>query len=66
MDHRTPPFFVMGGPDPPMAEHAVAPFLRPGDVAILGSLVTSRFPKAGERWRFELEGFEPLLLSIEP
>ncbi len=40
--------------------------MRRGDVAILGSLVTSRFPKAGERWRFELEGFEPLLLSIEP
>lgn len=40
--------------------------MRRGDVAILGSLVTSRFPKAGERWRFELEGFAPLLLSIEP
>jgi 2-keto-4-pentenoate hydratase len=40
--------------------------MRRGDVAILGSLVTSRFPKAGERWRFELDGFEPLRLSIEP
>lgn len=40
--------------------------MRRGDVAILGSLVTSKFPKAGERWRYELEGFAPLLLSIEP
>jgi hypothetical protein len=40
--------------------------MRRGDVAILGSLVTSKFPKAGERWRFELEGFAPLLLSIDP
>ena len=40
--------------------------MRRGDVAILGSLVTSKFPKAGERWRFELEGFAPLLLTIEP
>ena len=40
--------------------------MRRGDVAILGSLVTSRFPKAGERWRFELDGFAPLRLTIEP
>jgi 2-keto-4-pentenoate hydratase len=40
--------------------------MRRGDVAILGSLVTSKFPKAGDRWRFELEGFPPLLLTIEP
>jgi len=40
--------------------------MRRGDIAILGSLVTSKFPKAGERWRFELEGFAPLSLSIEP
>ena len=40
--------------------------MRRGDVAILGSLVTSRFPEAGERWRFELDGFAPLLLSVEP
>lgn len=39
--------------------------MRRGDVAILGSLVTSKFPKAGERWRFELDGFEPVSLAIE-
>lgn len=40
--------------------------MRRGDVAILGSMVTSRFPKAGERWRFALEGFAPLELAIDP
>ena len=40
--------------------------MRRGEVAILGSMVTSRFPKAGESWRFELEGFAPLELAIDP
>lgn len=40
--------------------------MRRGDIAILGSLVTSKFPKAGETWRYELEGFAPLLLTIAP
>jgi len=40
--------------------------MRRGEVAILGSMVTSRFPKAGERWRFDLEGFAPLELAIDP
>jgi 2-keto-4-pentenoate hydratase len=40
--------------------------LRRGEVAILGSLVTSKFPQPGQVWRYELEGFEPLILSIDP
>jgi 2-keto-4-pentenoate hydratase len=39
--------------------------MRAGEVAILGSLVTSRFPVAGQRLAFELEGFAPLSLSID-
>ena len=39
--------------------------LRAGDVAILGSLVTSKFPVAGQRLRFELEGFAPLELAVD-
>jgi 2-keto-4-pentenoate hydratase len=39
--------------------------MRRGEVAILGSMVTSRFPKPGERWRFELEGFAPLELAVD-
>jgi 2-keto-4-pentenoate hydratase len=40
--------------------------MRRGEIAILGSMVTSRFPKPGERWRFTLEGFAPLELAIDP
>jgi 2-keto-4-pentenoate hydratase len=39
--------------------------LRKGDVAILGSLVTSKFPSSGEVWRYQLDGFEPLELTID-
>ncbi len=39
--------------------------MRAGDVAILGSLVTSKFPLAGQRLRFELEGFAPIELAID-
>lgn len=39
--------------------------MRKGDVAILGSLVTSKFPQAGECWRYELDGFAPLELMID-
>jgi 2-keto-4-pentenoate hydratase len=39
--------------------------MRRGEVAILGSLVTSKFPRAGELLRFELEGFDPLELAID-
>ncbi len=40
--------------------------LRKGDIAILGSMVTSKFPEVGQEWRFELAGFEPLRLNIDP
>lgn len=39
--------------------------LRAGDVAILGSMVTSKFPEPGQTWRFALEGFDPLTLVID-
>lgn len=39
--------------------------MRAGEVAILGSLVTSKFPLAGERLGFELEGFDPIELEID-
>lgn len=39
--------------------------LRANDVCILGSLVSSKFPKQGDELRFELEGFEPISLSIQ-
>lgn len=37
-----------------------------GHVADLGSLVTSKFPESGQVWRYELDGFELLTLSIDP
>jgi 2-keto-4-pentenoate hydratase len=39
--------------------------MRAGDFAILGSLVTSKFPKAGERLDFALEGFDPISLYVD-
>jgi 2-keto-4-pentenoate hydratase len=39
--------------------------MRAGDVAILGSLVTSKFPLAGQRLVFELDGFAPVELEID-
>jgi 2-keto-4-pentenoate hydratase len=39
--------------------------MRAGDFAILGSLVTSKFPQAGQTWSFELEGFETLKLRVD-
>jgi 2-keto-4-pentenoate hydratase len=39
--------------------------LSANDVCILGSLVSSKFPKQGDELRFELEGFEPIRLSIQ-
>jgi 2-keto-4-pentenoate hydratase len=39
--------------------------MRSGEIAILGSLVTSKFPLAGQQWVFELDGFAPLQLSID-
>lgn len=38
--------------------------LRAGDVCILGSLVSSKFPNKGDELRFVLEGFEPLVLHV--
>ena len=36
-----------------------------GEVAILGSLVTSKFPLAGQEVTFELQGFAPIRLSVD-
>ena len=38
--------------------------LRAGDVCILGSLVSSKFPQAGDVLRFELDGFDPIELTV--
>lgn len=38
--------------------------LRAGDVCILGSLVSSKFPQQGDVLRFDLESFEPIELTI--
>jgi 2-keto-4-pentenoate hydratase len=38
--------------------------MRAGDFAILGSLVTSKFPVSGQTLRFSLDGFEPLQLKV--
>ncbi|MEZ5649702.1 MAG: fumarylacetoacetate hydrolase family protein [Burkholderiaceae bacterium] len=39
--------------------------MRAGEWAILGTLVTSRFPHAGQCLEFRLEGFAPLLLTVD-
>ncbi len=39
--------------------------MRAGQHAILGSLITSKFPSAGQRLSFELEGFAPLELAVD-
>lgn len=39
--------------------------MRAGEVAILGSLVTSKFPRPGERLDFALEGFDPISLYVD-
>ncbi len=38
--------------------------LRAGEIVMLGSLVTSKFPVAGDRLVYRLEGFEPVELQI--
>jgi 2-keto-4-pentenoate hydratase len=38
--------------------------LHAGDVCILGSLVSSKFPARGDVLRFELEGFAPIELTV--
>lgn len=40
-------------------------FLKEGDIAMLGSLVTSKFPSKGDHLRFELAGFEPINLRVK-
>ena len=49
-----------------LANHASARGLgmRAGEVAILGTLVKTMFPRAGQSLVFELEGFAPLALSV--
>ena len=39
-------------------------YLKAGDIVMLGSLVTSKFPKQGDRLRFELAGFKPIHLHV--
>jgi 2-keto-4-pentenoate hydratase len=39
-------------------------YLKAGDIAMLGSLVTSKFPNKGDHLRFELQGFTPIHLYI--
>jgi len=39
--------------------------MRAGQHAILGSMITSKFPTAGQRLSFELEGFAPLELAVD-
>ena len=39
--------------------------LRAGQTAILGSMVTSKFPQAGQCFEFALDGFAPITLSID-
>jgi 2-keto-4-pentenoate hydratase len=39
-------------------------YLKAGDIAMLGSLVTSKFPNKGDHLRFELTGFNPIHLHI--
>jgi 2-keto-4-pentenoate hydratase len=40
-------------------------YLKAGDIAMLGSLVTSKFPNIGDHLRFELEGFKPIHLHVK-
>jgi 2-keto-4-pentenoate hydratase len=40
-------------------------YLKAGDIAMLGSLVTSKFPNKGDHLRFELEGFKPIHLHVK-
>ena len=40
-------------------------YLKAGDIAMLGSLVTSKFPNIGDHLRFELEGFKPVHLHVK-
>ena len=37
--------------------------LRAGEIAILGSMITSKFPCAGDRIEYRLEGFPPVVLE---
>jgi 2-keto-4-pentenoate hydratase len=40
-------------------------YLKAGDIAMLGSLVTSKFPNKGDHLRFELEGFKAIHLHVK-
>ena len=40
-------------------------YLKAGDIAMLGSLVTSKFPNKGDHLRFELEGFKAIHLYVK-
>jgi 2-keto-4-pentenoate hydratase len=38
--------------------------LQPGQWIMTGSMVPTRFGKAGETWRFTLDGFEPVVVEV--
>ena len=38
--------------------------MRAGEIAILGTLITSKFPQAGQTFEYTLNGFAPLCLTI--
>lgn len=50
-----------------IANHAIrrGQPMRAGERAILGSLMTSKFPKPGQGLHFELEGFAPITLQVD-
>jgi 2-keto-4-pentenoate hydratase len=50
-----------------LASHAsgAGQTMRAGEIAILGSLVTSRFPVAGQHLAFALQHFEPIELFVD-
>jgi 2-keto-4-pentenoate hydratase len=61
---------VLGHPFEPvrwLAQHLSArgEGLQAGELVSTGSLVTTRFPAAGERYRFTVEGLGPVEVEIE-
>ena len=62
---------VLGHPFEPLrwlANHlsAQGETLQPGEIVSTGSLVTTRFPKAGEQYRFTVEGVGAVALVLDP
>lgn len=60
---------LMGGPLQALAWLANAAIgmgecMKAGQFAILGSMVTSKFPRTGDRIEYRLQGFPPVLLAL--